>query len=74
MNDINKVQLSVPNDPDKKFFLVFTNIFNYFTYEQLIQGTNYVPLPDSKLIGIPSYIPNWLNRPVLYWKYLPKYF
>jgi hypothetical protein len=68
------IELTVPVEPNTRFFIVSTNHFNYFTYNQVIPGNKYTPFPQSKLITIPSWIPNWLDRPILYWKYLPKYF
>jgi hypothetical protein len=68
------IQLTVPTDPDKRFYLVDTNMFNYFIYKQVVQGSTYIPSPNSKVIMIPNYVPTWLNKPLLYWQYLPKYF
>ena len=68
------VKLTVPTDLNKRFYLVYTNPFNYFIYKQIVQGNTYEPLLNSQLMFVPNYIPKWLDRPILYWNYVPKYF
>lgn len=64
----------VPMDPSKKFYQAYCNPFNYFTYERLYQGHTYTPKPNSQLICLPKNVPQCLERPILYFLYLPKLF
>ena len=66
--------LVVPSDPNYRFYLAKTNPFGHFTYQQVRQGSVYNPDPNSKLIALPQYIPHWIEKPLLYWKYIPTFF
>lgn len=68
------MECKVPLDRDKKFFMVYTNCFNAFTYEKLYQGRSYTPEPFSKLLTLPAYTPDFMEKPLLYFMYMPKFF
>jgi len=65
---------TVPLDPSKKFYQAYINHFNYFSFERVYQGHVYEPKPNSILLCLPNYTPTFLERPILYWMFLPKYF
>ena len=65
---------TVPLDPSKKFYQAYNNHFNYFSFERVYQGHVYEPKPNSILLCLPNYTPTFLERPILYWMFLPKYF
>jgi hypothetical protein len=61
-------------DPFKKFYHVYNNSFNYFAYERVYQGHSYTPKPNSQLLCLHKNVPQFFERPILYFLYLPKYF
>lgn len=64
----------IPMEPKYKFYTTYVNPFNYFTYERVYQGHYYTPKPNSQLICLPTFIPNFMERPLLYILHLPKFF
>ena len=66
--------VTVPMDPSKKFYHAYINPFNYFAYERVYQGHTYTPKPNSQLLSLSRNVPQFLERPILYFLYLPKYF
>ena len=71
---MNKKMLFVPMDSTKNFYLAYNNPFNYFEYERVYQGQPYNIKPNSKLLSLHRNIPQFLERPILYFLYLPKFF
>lgn len=67
-------ECTVPLDRDKKFFMAYTNCFNFFTVERLYQGRSYKMQPNSKLLTLPTYTPEFMEKPLLYFMYMPKFF
>jgi hypothetical protein len=68
-------EVKPPVDPSRKFFQAYTNSNNYFRFVRLNNNNhkNYLPSSDSKLLSLPKNVPEYMEKPLLYFMYLPKY-
>jgi len=68
-------EVKPPVDPSRKFFQAYTNSNNYFRFVRLCNNNqkNYLPYSDSKLLSLPKNVPEYMEKPLLYFMYLPKY-
>jgi hypothetical protein len=72
--EIDIKMITVPMDPTKKFYQAYINPYNYFSYERVYQGHVYRPKPTSRLLCLSKHVPECLERPLLYFLYLPIFF
>jgi hypothetical protein len=72
--EIDIKMATVPMDPTKKFYQAYINPYNYFSYERVYQGHVYHPKPTSRLLCLSKHVPECLERPLLYFLYLPIFF
>ena len=68
------MEITIPLGTNKKFYQAYNNCFNYFHFDRLYEGRVYQPKPNSMLLTLPQYVPTFLERPLLYWMFIPKFF
>jgi len=67
-------RIDVPMDLNYNFFITYVNHYNCFTYERVYPGKTYIHKPNSQLLFLPTFIPKFVERPLLYFFHLPKFF
>lgn len=68
-------ELSKPKDPNYRYFILFNDHKNRFQYYE-ITGISYsIPNNFPTVLGyLPKFVPKILERPLLYYQNLPKFF
>jgi hypothetical protein len=69
-----EILLQTPKDDKYNFYLLFSDHHNHFKYYLLDKPNYVIEYTNSRLGYLPKYIPIYIEKPLLYWQFLPKYF
>lgn len=67
--------LTKPTDPRYRYFLLYNDHHNRFHYKEIRYSVYTSPIYTNTMLGVlPTYIPAFLEKPLLYYQYIPFFF
>lgn len=67
------LSLKTPSYDQYNFYLLYTDKSDHFKFDLLSEPIYHVKSPHTKLGFLPKYIPNCMEKVLLYWQFLPKF-